>query len=291
MTTIRVGTRDSRLAVAQAGLAVAAMAARLPDAAFTLVPMKTEGDRILDRSLDAIGGKGLFVRELEQALMAGVVDVCVHSYKDLPVPGNPELPILAVLPRGDPRDALILPEGRDSIDMRKPLGTSSLRRRHQLAALYPDWECRPVRGNVQTRLRKLDSGEFGGLVLAAAGMERLGLRDRVSRVFSVDEMLPSACQGILAVQGRRGCGSPWLDAVHCPDAWDASVAERAFVMALGASCASPVAAYAEVSGETLSLRGLSVDERGRVRRGATAGGRRDAERLGRELALSLQKEG
>lgn len=279
---IRVGTRDSRLAVAQTELVLAAVRARHPEMEFETVPMKTTGDRILDQSLDAVGGKGLFVKELEQALLDGRVDICVHSYKDLPVPGNPDLPILAVLPRGDARDVLVL------ADRTKPLGTSSLRRRHQLAALYPDWECAPVRGNVQTRLRKLDSGEFGGLVLAAAGMERLGLAARVTKTFTPDEVLPSACQGILAVQGRRGSEYPWLKSVHSPETWDASVAERAFVAALGASCASPVAAYAVVSGDTLMLSGLYVDDGGRIRRGSVTGFRRDAERVGRDLAQSMR---
>ena len=289
MRKIRVGTRDSRLAMVQTELVLRTLGAERPDLKFELVAMKTTGDRILDRPLEAVGGKGLFVKELDQALLDGRVDICVHSYKDLPVPSHPDLPVLKVARREDARDVLILPEGQLNIEQVMPLGTSSLRRRHQLAELYPEWRSEPVRGNVQTRLRKLDSGEFGGLVLAAAGIIRLGLWDRVSRVFEPDEMLPSACQGILAIQGRKEGDYSWLDGFGCRDAMDASVAERAFVHGLGASCTSPVAAYATIEGMNLHLAGMYVDESGRIVRGTASGNRTDAESLGLGLADSIRK--
>ncbi len=287
--TLRVGSRDSRLAVAQAELAIARMRRLAPETDFTLVTMKTTGDRILDQTLDAVGGKGLFVKELDHALRDGAVDLTVHSYKDLPVPGPADLPVVAVLPRGDARDALILPEGAAGIDMARPVGTSSLRRRCQLARLFPAWRCEPVRGNVQTRLGKLDAGRFGGLVLAAAGLDRLGLRGRAYRVFEPDELLPAACQGILAVQGRAEDDHAWLAGLNCRDALDASVAERAFVEALGATCSAPVAAYAAVRGGEIRLSGMYADADDQMETRSLAGDRDNARALGYELARLFTK--
>ena len=170
---IKVGSRDSRLAVVQAEEVMR----RLGEC--ELVTMKTTGDKILDRTLDKVGGKGLFVKELDRALAAGEVDLTVHSLKDVPMEQPDGLPIIAFPKRADARDALVLPED-GSWDMEKPIGCSSARRRVQLARLFPGIEVKPVRGNVQTRLRRLDSGEYGALVLAAAGLHRLGLENRNS---------------------------------------------------------------------------------------------------------------
>ena len=194
---IKVGSRDSRLAVVQAEEVMR----RLGEC--ELVTMKTTGDKILDRTLDKVGGKGLFVKELDRALAAGEVDLTVHSLKDVPMEQPDGLPLIAFPKRADARDALVLPED-GSWDREKPIGCSSARRRVQLAQLFPGIEVKPVRGNVQTRLRRLDSGEYGALVLAAAGLHRLGLENRISRYFSPEEMLPAAGQGILAVQAREG---------------------------------------------------------------------------------------
>ncbi|MDR3077780.1 MAG: hydroxymethylbilane synthase, partial [Planctomycetota bacterium] len=190
MRAIRVGTRKSELALRQAGLILDAIKRLHPGLRGELAPIATTGDRQLDRPLDAVGGKGLFVKELEEALARGEVDVCVHSYKDLPVPGNPDLPVAAVSAREDPRDVLVLPAGRTEPDPDLPLGSSSRRRTAQLAGFYPGWSVKPIRGNISTRLRKLDEGGFGGLILAAAGLKRLGLWSRAGRVFSTGEMIP-----------------------------------------------------------------------------------------------------
>ena len=250
--------------------------------------MKTTGDRILDRALDTVGGKGLFVKELDEALRAGRVDVCVHSYKDMPAESDPDLPVVAVGPREDPRDVLLLPDGTSVPDTTKPIGSSSLRRRLQLAALYPDWRTEPVRGNVQTRLRKMNDGQFGGLVLAAAGLKRLGLWHRAARVFEPEEMLPAACQGIIAVQGRAGEEYEYLAAFDNPDARDASLAERAFIRELNGGCSSPTAAYAVVAGDVIRLRGMYVGPEGEPLRGDVSGKRSDAGELGRRLAMRLK---
>lgn len=252
--------------------------------------MKTTGDKILDRSLDAIGGKGLFIKELDAALVEKRVDLCVHSYKDMPVDDDPELPVVATSPREDPRDVLLLPQGEKSRPD-APLGCSSKRRQLQLKAMDPGRDIAPVRGNVLTRLEKLDGGQFGGLVLAAAGIRRLGLWDRADRIFTPDEILPAATQGILAVQGRAGEDYSYLEEWSDIDAWDAALAERAFVRALDGGCTSPVAAYAVPDGPDCLLTGLYVNERNELFRGETRGARAQARALGERLAAQLKERG
>ncbi len=230
--TIRIGSRDSLLAVQQSQLVMDAIAHAMPQAQLELITMKTTGDKILDKTLDQIGGKGLFVRELDQALLENRVDFTVHSLKDLPMEIPPQLPLAAFSRREDPRDVLVLPLGAAEMDPSKPIGCASRRRQLQLKALYPHMTTAPVRGNVQTRLRKLDSGEYAALVLAAAGLKRLGLERRICRYFSPEEMLPAAGQGILAVQTRLGMDTACLAAVADADAADCALAERSFVQAL-----------------------------------------------------------
>ena len=230
--TLLVGSRDSTLAVIQSRLVMDALQAAHPDVRLELVTMKTTGDKILDRTLDQVGGKGLFVRELDDALRAGRVDLTVHSCKDLPMDLAEDLPIAAFLRREDPRDALVLPEGASEWDARLPAGSASPRRRLQLRERFPEIEVRPVRGNVQTRLRKLDEGGYGALILAAAGLERLGLEHRISRYFAPEELLPAAGQGILAVQCRADMDRMIFDCLRDREAEICALAERAFVRAL-----------------------------------------------------------
>lgn len=287
---IRIGSRESRLAVIQSKLVMDAIADTVPDAELELITMKTTGDRILNKTLDQIGGKGLFVRELDQALRAEIVDFTVHSLKDMPMEVPEDLPLMAFSRRADPRDVLVLPEGMSELDPSKPIGCSSRRRQLQLKALFPGVEIRPVRGNVQTRLAKLQSGEFSALVLAAAGLKRLGLEERISRYFSPEEMLPAAGQGILVVQARQGMDTSCLAAVQDSDAASCALAERAFVRALDGGCSSPVAAYAIVNGTELTLAGLYVSpDETVVRKGHLTGPAADAEALGRTLAGTLKK--
>ena len=287
---IRIGSRDSVLAVIQSRMVMRAIAEAEPRAELELVTMKTTGDRILDRTLDQVGGKGLFVKELDQALRDGRADFTVHSLKDMPMELPEDLPLAALSERADARDVLVLPLGADRLDETKPIGCSSARRRLQLQRLYPNMQVAPVRGNVQTRLAKLDAGEFSALVLAAAGLKRLGLENRISRYFTTDEMLPAAGQGILAVQTRRGMDTDCLRTFHNANAACCALAERAFVRALGGGCSSPVAAYAEVVNDTLTLTGLYVSEdESVVRKGACSGRKTDAEALGCALAAQLGK--
>jgi len=281
---LRIGSRASRLAVVQAQLLMDALRAAHPTLELELVTMTTTGDRILDRPLDQVGGKGLFVKELDQALREGRVDLTVHSAKDLPAQLPEDLPILAVSRREAPFDALVLPRGAGAFDPALPVGCSSLRRALQLGRLYPGVAVAPVRGNVPTRLEKLDRGEYGALVLAQAGLLRLGLGSRVSRVFAPDEMLPAACQGILAVQGRAGFDTGLLDCFADAAAWDAFSAERAFVRALDGGCTSPAAAYAVVGAQRIALQGLYVDDANGMHRAALSGPRSAAAQLGGRLA-------
>ena len=290
MKKLVVGSRESRLAVIQSELAIQAIRACQPGLEVELLTMKTTGDKILDRTLDQVGGKGLFVKELDAALLAGQVDLTVHSSKDLPMETDPRLPLVAFSRRADPRDALVLPAGAKELDPAKPIGCSSLRRQLQLKALFPQMKTAPVRGNVLTRLEKLDRGEYAALVLAAAGLQRLGLAGRVSRYFSVEEMLPAAGQGILAVQARADFDPACLREFHDPDSRDCLLAERAFVRALDGGCSSPVAAYATVDGEALTLTGLYVDSNGEACRQTISGSREQGERLGAALAQDMRGE-
>ncbi len=284
MNVIRVGSRESRLAVIQAKLVMDAIAAACPDVRLELVTMKTTGDKILDRTLEQVGGKGLFVKELDAALREGRVDLTVHSCKDLPLEEDPALPLAAFSRREDPRDVLVLPAGQTAWDRTKPVGCASRRRALQLEALCPGVTVEPVRGNVQTRLAKLDEGRFSALILAAAGLKRLGLEERISRYFEPEEMLPAAGQGVLAVQTRAGEELPFLSCVHHEQTARCVRAERAFVRALEGGCSSPVAAYARGEQGVLTLWGM--DETGR--KDTLSGEAEQCEALGTELARRIR---
>lgn len=288
--TLRVGSRDSALAVIQARLVMDALRSAHPDIGLELVTMKTTGDKILDRTLDQVGGKGLFVKELDAALREGRVDLTVHSCKDLPMDLPEDLPVAAFLAREDPRDALALPAGAVEWDRTRPVGSASPRRRVQLREMFPGIEVKPVRGNVQTRLRKLDGGEYGGLILAAAGLKRLGLEGRISRTFAPEELLPAAGQGVLAVQCRADMDRSIFDCLRDREAELCALAERAFVRALDGGCSSPIAAYARLEGEAVALTGMYVDGADRVRKGTVSGPAGEGEALARALAKRLKED-
>lgn len=283
-----IGSRESQLAVLQSEMVRDYIKKQHPELDVEILTMKTTGDKILDRTLDKVGGKGLFVKELDRALLDGRTMLSVHSLKDMPMEVSQELPLLAFSLREDPRDVLVLPKDADSLDKSKPLGCSSLRRTLQLKELYPEMEVKSIRGNLQTRLRKLDAGEYSGLILAAAGLRRLGLESRIHRYFSEDEILPAAGQGILAVQGRRDLEYGYLDGYRDENAWIAGTAERAFVKYLNGGCSSPVAAFGVVEGEELFLRGLYYRESdGRYFKDSIRGAKSEAEQLGIKLAKQM----
>ena len=290
MKTIRVGSRESRLAVIQSNMVMDAIRAYDPEMDVQLVTMKTTGDKILDRTLDKIGGKGLFVKELDAALLDGRVDITVHSSKDLPMEIDSRLPLVAFSKRADPRDVLVLPEGKNEIDFSKPIGCSSLRRQLQLREIFPQATLAPIRGNVLTRLNKLDRGEFSALVLAQAGLSRLGLQNRISHYFEVEEILPAAGQAILAVQARADVDVSCLSEFDNRDGRDCLLAERAFIRTLDGGCSSPVAAYATVSGDMLTLKGMYVTQEEKLYFDTISGKREEGEFLGASLAQEMRRK-
>lgn len=286
---IRIGSRDSKLAVMQTELIMRAVTKCHPEIQFELVTMKTTGDIILNQALDNIGGKGLFVKELDMALTEGRIDCCVHSLKDMPMEENPEFPITALPKRGDPRDVLVLPQTQRFEDMTAQMGSSSFRRQLQLKKLFPSCHCLPVRGNIITRLQKLDCGEFSSLVLAGAGLQRVGLSERISRYFSTDEMIPAAGQGILAVQSRKNEDLSFFSCIHNKQSEYAALAERAFVRTLEGGCSSPIAAYAEIRGTELKLTGLYAKEhQWEYVIDSVTGNTENAVQLGEQLAQTMK---
>lgn len=272
---LRIATRKSALAQAQTTLVAEAIVSANPGLAYELVPMTTEGDRRLDKSLASFGGKGVFIKELEVALLEGRADIAVHSLKDMPAEVMPEFKLAAVLQREDPRDAFIARGGVDGFKfMDLPsgarIGTGSIRRVVQLKSLRPDLEYVPIRGNIQTRLSKLE--ELDGVVLAAAGLKRMGLAGQVTEYFGTEQMLPASGQGILAIETLSSVGhcgdSPKqsladiLSRVNDADTNCIAVAEMAYLKALNAGCQFPVASFAEFAdgSRTLKIRGIYWDE-------------------------------
>jgi len=253
---IVIATRESRLALWQAEHVKALLQAR--GAQVTLLGMTTQGDQILDRTLSKVGGKGLFVKELEVALEEGRADIAVHSLKDVPMELPAGFELACVMEREDPRDAWVSSQYARLEDLPQGavVGTSSLRRTVLLRALRPDLRIEPLRGNLDTRLRKLDEGQYAGIVLAAAGLKRLELAQRIRHTFDTEQMLPAAGQGALGIEIRAGRDD--LKALLAPladmDTWLRVAAERAVSRAMGGSCSMPLAAHAVLEGGVLSLR-------------------------------------
>ncbi len=287
---IRIGSRDSKLAVWQAEYVKHMIEQAHPEIQVEIITMKTTGDKILDRSLDKVGGKGLFVKELDLALLEKRTDLSVHSLKDMPMEVPEDLPILAYTKREDPRDAMIFGKGCAE-GVPKTIGSSSPRRRVQLEKLFPESEFTGIRGNVQTRIKKLNEGLCDATVLAMAGLKRLDMTGVVGRIFETEEMIPAAGQGILGVQGRKGEEYDYLNCLRDSDSEAAALAERGFVKALEGGCSSPIAAFAKVSEGKLFLRGLYYNEAaGDYITGEKGGDVSEAERLGILLAEELKEQ-
>lgn len=289
---IRIATRKSELALWQARHAADRLRGLSGVTAVDLVPLSTRGDRILDRELADIGGKGLFIKELETALQEGAADIAVHSMKDVPAEMPAGFRIGAVLERGNPFDALVSTQARTlaSLPRGAVVGSSSLRRQAQLRALRPDIEMQPLRGNVNTRLGKLDNGEFDAIVLACAGLQRLGLGQRISEEFAPDRMLPASSQGVIGIEcasGRHDLDE-LLALLNHPATEATTVAERSVAACLEASCHSPLASFAVLEQDVLTLTALvaSVDGKSILRRqvSGTAG---EAAQLGSRVGRML----
>ena len=293
---IRIATRKSALALWQAEH-VAAILNTIPEISdIDLVPLSTRGDEILDRSLQKIGGKGLFIKELEVAMANGDADLAVHSMKDLPA----ELPdgfcVAATMQRANHRDALVAAPGTTIALLAENalIGSSSLRRQAQIKMMRPDLRIEPLRGNVNTRLAKLENGDYDAIILAAAGLERLQLQQHISHEFSVTEMLPAAAQGVLGIECPEGNTElrSILKQLDDPATLQTTTAERTIARVLQASCQSPVAAYAAVDGNTLNLSALVALPNGsHFLRDSISGNASDAQQLGASLASRLVDNG
>jgi hydroxymethylbilane synthase len=294
---LRIATRKSQLALWQAEHVAELLRSAHPGLLVELVPMSTKGDQILDRSLAAIGGKGLFIKELEVALEEGRADIAVHSMKDVPAELPPGFVIGAVLERADPRDALVTGLTATRIQDLKPaarVGTSSLRRQAQLLAARPDLKIQALRGNVNTRLRRLDDGELDAIVLACAGLIRLGWEARITARLEVSESLPAVSQGVIGIECREDDADTRARLAPLEHAATrlAMNAERAFSGRLGGSCQSPVAAHAELQEGRLTLAGLVAEPDGsRLLRDSLSGPTQEGVAIGEELAERVLRAG
>lgn len=290
--TLRVGSRGSALAVAQTRQVIADLQGRWPGLRVELVTITTRGDLTLEVPLHEVGGKGLFVKEIEEALLGGNIDLAVHSCKDLPAELPAGLGLAAYPRRADARDALISRAGL-SLDDLPPgacVGTSSLRRVFQLRHLRPDLRIEPLRGNVDTRLRKLREGRYDAIVLAAAGLGRLGLAGQVTELLDPARFIPAVAQGALALEARVEDRWTWdvAGALNDPDTATTVGAERAFLDRVQGGCQVPAGAHARLSGDRLAMDGFLADpEGGFFARESVAGARDEAAQLGRELAERL----
>ena len=293
---LRIATRRSRLALWQAEHVKARLEALHPGLRIELLTLSTRGDELLEVSLAKAGGKGLFVKELETAMAEGRADIAVHSMKDVPAELPPGFVLAAILARDDPRDAFVslthaslaaLPAGA-------VLGTSSLRRQAQIAARHPALEIRPLRGNVETRIAKLERGDYAAIVLAAAGLKRLGLAARIRSTLSIEESLPAAGQAALGIEclGSRADLLDLLKPLEDPEASACVRAERQVNLALGGSCTIPLGAYAQITGGKMRLRALVASPDGkRTVRAEGEGEPCDAEALGLRVAALLRERG
>ncbi len=290
-----LGTRGSALALWQSNWVAARLRERFPGLTVTLEVIKTSGDRFQEQALTVIGGKGAFTKEIQDALLGGAIDLAVHSLKDLPTDPVPGLRVWAHPARFDPRDAWIGRDGLRYADLpaRAQVATGALRRAAQLRHRFPSVEVVPIRGNVDTRLRKFRDGAMHGMFLAAAGLDRLGLAEVITERLAPDDVLPAPGQGALAVEGRADGGAgELLAALDDPPTRARVTAERAFLAALEGGCQLPVAAHATLDGDTLHLDALVADLDGReLVRDARSGPAADAAHLGEALARALLDRG
>jgi hydroxymethylbilane synthase len=293
---LRIATRQSRLALWQAEHVAARLRELHSSLDVVLVPMTTQGDRVLDRPLAEVGGKGLFIKELEIALQENRADIAVHSMKDVPSELPPGMTLAAMLPRADPHDAFVSIRYRHLHDLPQGahVGTSSLRRQSQLRVLRPDLKITPLRGNVDTRLRKLDEGQYDAIILAAAGLKRLGFDERITHLIALEHSLPAVGQGIVGIECRADDRRSMELVAVLDDATARACCEgeRAFALRLQGSCQSPIAGFAELRDGQLELRGVVASQDGAtIYRGTVSGPAGEAGQLGLRLADRLLNAG
>ena len=292
MNTLTIGSRVSKLAMWQTNHIIDSLRDAFPKLDCKTEPFVTKGDKTLDQPLPEIGGKGLFTWELETALRDDRIDIAVHSLKDLPVENADGLTLGAIVGRADVRDLIIGNSRLVDLPLGAIVGTSSLRRQAQLRRLRPDLEVRSIRGNVQTRIRKVHEGQYDATVLAAAGVIRLGLEEHIAEWLSLDTMLPAPGQGALGIQCRADDAETLalLGKIHCADVETSVTAERTFLNHLNGGCATPVGAYAVMKGDKLHLTGLVSDPNG-TRHVRVSGYGQDGASLGRKLAEQALADG
>jgi len=293
---VKIATRRSPLAMWQAEYVRDELIKRNPGLQVELVKMSTQGDKILDVPLAKIGGKGLFVKELEQGMLAGDADIAVHSMKDVPVAFPEGLHLPVVCPREDPRDAFVSNTYQSLEELPKgaKVGTSSLRRECQLRTNRPDLEVLPLRGNVNTRLAKLDAGDYDAIILAAAGLKRLGFEDRIRAALTPEESLPAIGQGAVGIETRVDDDeiNALIAPLRCPETWIVVSAERALNQRLAGGCQVPIAGYALLDNDQIWMRGLVGRPDGsEMLRAEVSGSAADAEALGVALAEDLLSQG
>lgn len=293
---IRVGTRGSNLALIQTNWAIDRLKEKFPEVEFEVKIIKTKGDKILHLSLDKIGDKGLFVKEIESQLLEGEIDLAVHSMKDMPAEVVEGLKFAAVPKREDPRDVIILREGLNSFDelpIGATIGTGSKRRKYQLLRKRPDLNIVPIRGNIETRISKIESENLDGIVLAASGVLRADLEDKITEYLPVDLMIPAPAQGALALEIRENDEEleKMIDAIKDEISQIQTDAERSYLAGIDGSCHIPMGAYCEVDGEKLTLTGIFGDEDGEKITVASLEGNRDnPKELGSKLAKLILKK-
>jgi hydroxymethylbilane synthase len=288
-----IGTRGSKLALAQVDLVTKILGNKFSDIKFEKKIIRTTGDKIKDVSLAKIGGKGLFVKEIDEAVAKGDVDFAVHSMKDVPTEMHEDLEIVSVPPRGDISDSLISRNnGIDDLSTGAIIGTSSLRRKAEILNYRPDIQIKDLRGNVDTRLRKLDSKEYDAIIMATAGLKRLGFGDRITEELPLQFFPPSVGQGAIAIVARKDFpGKGYLDAINHPGSMARIKAERALLKGIGGGCQVPLGVISTINGG-LSLRGVIMSPSGENRIDAVYyGALKDAEKIGMEVAKRLLKKG
>lgn len=296
MHKIRIATRESALALWQAEYVKELLQSHFPDLQVEIVGITTRGDKILDKPLSKVGGKGLFVKELETALFEGTADIAVHSMKDVPMQLPDGMSIATICERADPRDAFVSNDYQnlEALPSGAKLGTSSVRRKSQISALRPDLDYVDLRGNVGTRLRKLDEGNYAAILLAVAGLERLELSDRITYKFPVETSIPAAGQGAVGIECRSDDQETlsMLQLLNHEPTFVCVSAERAMARSLNANCEAPVAAYAQLIGKNLNLVGLVARLDGsQIMIDKMAGDASQAEQLGIQLADKLIAQG
>lgn len=293
---IRVGTRGSNLALIQTNWAIDRLKEKFPEVEFEVKIIKTKGDKILHLSLDKIGDKGLFVKEIESQLLEGEIDLAVHSMKDMPAEVVEGLKFAAVPKREDPRDVIILREGLNSFDelpIGATIGTGSKRRKYQLLRKRPDLNIVPIRGNIETRISKIESENLDGIVLAASGVIRADLEEKITEFLPVDLMIPAPAQGALALEIRKNDEEleKMIDAIKDEISQIQTDAERSYLAGIDGSCHIPMGAYCEVDGEKLILTGIFGDEDGEKITVASLEGEKDnPKELGSKLAKLVLKK-